>query len=95
MVPGRVPTTVVRRNADAALVTGFNLHRTLVEVVTGAGGGGIPWSVDLLRAEVPRNRTCAEAGVPPRYCRCSNERTNSAPYNAVGEEQIDLSDGST
>mmetsp|Transcript_29144 Transcript_29144/g.57921 ORF Transcript_29144/g.57921 Transcript_29144/m.57921 type:complete len:279 (-) Transcript_29144:1255-2091(-) len=95
VVPGRVPTTVVRRNADAALVTGFDLHRTLVGVVTGAGGGGTPWSVDLLRAEVPQNRTCAEAGVPQRYCRCSNERTDSVPYNAVGEEQIDLGDGST
>jgi len=69
-------------NADR-LVTGFDLHRTLLRVIEGGGAAPMdgpgalptaaPWAVDVLGGAVPAERTCADANIPMDFCACVNE----------------------
>ena len=59
------------------LVTMFDLHRTLVQLLP-----GLPPAPDrnttrtplnLLAGQVPQERSCSDAGVPEHYCVCTPE----------------------
>ena len=64
------------------LVTGFDLHKTLLGIIArGAGprdveaqtAGGPTWAYDLSTEIVPEDRTCEQARVPELYCACAQK----------------------
>ena len=74
IVPGARATPTLLANRDG-FMTGFDLHKTLVGLIGGDESLHLaaPWALDLITQAIPRNRTCADAGVPLDFCSCANE----------------------
>ena len=86
------------------LVTGYDLYNTLRSLLTpklknGSNAikneknflNGVPeWSLNLLKENVPDDRTCEDAKVPVEFCPCVEERNDLMPYYYVGHaEKLD------
>ena len=55
------------------LTTPYDIHATLLHALTGFDEASAPLTLhgrSLLAGEVPRNRTCDDASIPPIYCAC-------------------------
>lgn len=86
------------------LTSHYDLHLTLKHIVRLNGGTpsyerlrSCPTCQSLFR-EVPPNRTCAQAGIPPGYCHCNVNRLVNAPdhvadYHVATQTVVDYMNG--
>ena len=63
---------------EGRLMTGYDLHKTLLSFITGGVGGSgserdvsqltAPWAYNLITEAIPRNRSCKDAMIPLDFC---------------------------
>lgn len=74
------------------LVTPFDIHETFMDIInySGAGMGNRKNRGISLFKEIPKRRSCDDAGVEPHWCACQNWQkvTNDAETQSVANEVI-------
>jgi hypothetical protein len=65
------------------LISPFDIHQTMVDVIEGTFSDQKLETVNTWRtgrsllSKIPKDRTCADAGIPPQYCTCFDSNTVS------------------
>ena len=74
------------------LTTPFDIHATLLHALTGfdeANAPRTPHGLSLVAADIPSNRTCPSANIPPTSCSC-DKRVVLETDDAVVRQAADL-----
>jgi len=59
------------------LVTGIDFYKTMLALIRSDDAGvTTEWAYNLLKEEIPIERSCSDARIFPDFCSCTNEFTN-------------------
>ena len=81
------------------LTTTYDIHATLLHALTGfdeANAPRTPHGLSLVAADIPSNRTCRDANIPPTSCSCDENvalETDDALVRAAADLTVDWLNG--